>query len=133
MPILFFDFIILIFIILSSSLETDCVRLRYFCYEFLRKIMYSWAKTCLTTLIKYCKSTGSSDDSFVDFSLQKLVNSVVYVPPFPTAIPAWAAVVPLTGREQGGPRCAQANVGRTRLPVGHLQGNQKELTLNPCG
>jgi len=88
MSILFFDCIILIFIILSSSLETYCVRLQYFCDEFLRKIIYSQAKTVLTSLMKYCKNTGSCGGSFVDFSLHKFMNSVVYVPPFPTPFPA---------------------------------------------
>jgi hypothetical protein len=84
MSILFFDCIILIFIFLSSSLETYCGRLKYFFDEFLRKILYIQGRTLLTGLMKYCKNTGSSAGSFVDFSLQKFVNSVVYAPPFPT-------------------------------------------------
>jgi hypothetical protein len=62
--------------------------LQYFCDELLRKIMYGWAKTYLTGLMKYYKSTASCDGSFIDFSLQKFVNTVMYVPLFPTAIPA---------------------------------------------
>jgi len=69
MSILFLDRIILIFIILSSSLGTYCVRLQYFYEEFLRKIMYSQAKTFLTSLMKYCKNTGICGGSFVDFIL----------------------------------------------------------------
>jgi len=53
MSVLFFDCIILIFIILRISLETYCVRLKHFCDEFLRNFMCSQAKTFLTSLMKY--------------------------------------------------------------------------------
>jgi len=128
MSILFFDCIILIFIILRSSLETYCVRLKYFCDEFLRNFMYSQAKTFLTSLMKYCTNTGSSGGSFVDFSLQKFVNSLVYVPPFPTPFPAWAAAVHHRGSKLGGSRCVQANIYRTGLPLGYCRVTTSHFT-----
>jgi hypothetical protein len=131
MSILFFDRIILIFIILSISLETYCVRLQYFCDEFQRKIMYSKARTLLTCLRKYCKNTGSCGGSFVDFSLQKFVNSVVYVLLFPTPFPAWAAAVHHRGIKLGGSRCAQTNIPRTGLPLGHCRVTKRSPHLTP--
>lgn len=129
MSILFLDRIILIFIILSSSLGTYCVQ--YFCEEFLRKIMYSQAKTFLTSLMKYCKSTGICGGSFVDFILQKFMNSVVYVPQFPTPFPAWAAAVHHRDSKLGGSRCAQANICRTGLAVGHFRVTKRSPHFNP--
>jgi hypothetical protein len=59
------------------------------------------------------------------------VNSVVYAPPFPTLFASWGAAVHHRGSKLGGSRCAQANICRTVLPLGHCRVTKRSPHLTP--